>query len=265
MENTTSESIHDRIIETCLSESKEMIDFYKNHHLSDEQLKNLIIHAPLSLAVKSDLLPLTLNPDDEEIVKLKEEFDYIRRKLKRNLKLYKGKYDNEDQWFQFEDEFISLFDDLEDCLEYSKKDPESCYLIKKGKHRFVLLNGMIVYDLFHHFSQDLNLPIPYKPGEMIEIDCLPFYKKIPALIIWNDNDFDCCGCGVMYKEDSHYNLCALKHNHCCFYPILSPIYRLKRWKGVLPKEYEFLNVIKDEIKDMKKEYIEEYVRKRISL
>lgn len=256
----------DIIIDQCLETNDEMKDFYMEYGLSGHELSSLILYAPISLERKWELLSLLSKPKQEYIKELKKELDFIKTRLKHQMKLYEGAPSEDGYWYDYETKFINEFQSKEECLSYARKyQGDRIFTIVKGKHKYIVIKGDIVYYPHLGNDMDLNLPIPFKPGEIVEIDCSPFHKKILTMIMWNNSDYDCCGVGVLYRSESGYDMCALKHHHCIGETPLSPIYRLKRWNGKLPEEYEFFKVIQDEIKDMKQEEIEEYVRERMKV
>lgn len=62
----------------------------------------------------------------------------------------------------------------------------------------------------------LNLPIPFKPGDIVALDCRPFAPVKPALLL--EVSDDCCGVQMLYEHDGMLNMdvydtAALKHGH----------------------------------------------------
>ena len=77
-------------------------------------------------------------------------------------------------------------------------------------------------------SQNLNLPIPYQPGDIVEVNCLPFAPVKHVLLL--EVGSDCCGVSALFRrEDGKWDTGALKHGHCwqSYRPMLSPLYRIK--------------------------------------
>ena len=83
---------------------------------------------------------------------------------------------------------------------------------------------------------DLSIETPFKPGDIVNIDCTPFGPPFHALIIEGRDQFDCCMPQVLFKMPytDRWSLTALKHKR--FYksielhtyePPLSPLYRLR--------------------------------------
>ncbi len=94
-------------------------------------------------------------------------------------------------------------------------------------------------------SSDLNLPIPFKVGDQIKIDCLPFMEPKPAIIVELYDNSDCCGVQVVYRnEDGTYGCSPLKHSHMFtdnYRSLLSPLYRLDYYKD----DFDYKEVLKE--------------------
>jgi len=97
---------------------------------------------------------------------------------------------------------------------------------------------------------DLNMPTPYKPGDIVNIDCRPFGTPFHALITEAHNQYDCCMPQILFKipYTDKWKLESLKHKR--FYkdaetnsyePALSPLYRIRLVKeDELKKDDELL-------------------------
>lgn len=83
---------------------------------------------------------------------------------------------------------------------------------------------------------DLNLPTPYKPGDIVNIDCYPFGPSFHAMVTEAYAQHDCCMPQILFKMPytDKWKLEALKHKR--FYkeaemhsyePPLSPLYRIR--------------------------------------
>ena len=82
---------------------------------------------------------------------------------------------------------------------------------------------------------DLDIPVPYKTGDIVQIDCRPFGPPFHAMILEEDKN-DCCFPTMVFNVPytDKWRLTSLKHKR--FYkdveggsycPILSPLYRLR--------------------------------------
>ena len=86
---------------------------------------------------------------------------------------------------------------------------------------------------------DLNFKTPYKPGDIVLIDCRPFGPPFHAMILEARDQGDCCFPNIVFKYPGteEWGLTPLKHR--MFYkdiswhtyePMLSPLYRLRKIK-----------------------------------
>lgn len=86
-------------------------------------------------------------------------------------------------------------------------------------------------------SLDLDYRTPYKPGDIVLIDCRPFGPPFHAMILEARDQFDCCFPNIVfqYPGTTEWSLTSLKHRWlykdigCHTYePMLSPLYRLRK-------------------------------------
>ena len=106
----------------------------------------------------------------------------------------------------------------------------------------------------HEFIH-LNLPVPFEPGDILTVDCGPFAPPVNALLIEKGDNGDCCCLQILYRDimTRNWETCALKHGillkgvETYYYPLLSPLYRLRRFKGDLPASDAFLGEIGEKI------------------
>lgn len=92
--------------------------------------------------------------------------------------------------------------------------------------------GRMVEDQFFSVSPDLNLPVPYHPGDVLFIDCRPYAPGVFYCRLKEVGD-DCCGIQCEYvDEEGNMETGALKHgdyffNHREVEQYLSPLYRAR--------------------------------------
>ena len=86
-------------------------------------------------------------------------------------------------------------------------------------------------------SLDLSFGLPYKPGDIVLIDCRPFGPPFHAMILEARDQWDCCFPNIVFKYPGtdDWTLTPLKHRRLYkdigWYtdePMLSPLYRLRR-------------------------------------
>lgn len=98
---------------------------------------------------------------------------------------------------------------------------------------------------FGSWVTDLNLPVPYQPGDILEVDCRPYIPKVAYCLITEVGD-DCCGVQCVYPcANNKLNFGAFKHGN--FFddayqmPLyMSPLYRSRIVHKPLPEFYAVL-------------------------
>ena len=109
---------------------------------------------------------------------------------------------------------------------------------------------------FHGYvdSMNLSLPIPFKPGDIVILDSLPFVPMRLAILL-EVNNSDCCGVQILYRHgDGLWRTGALKHGAGWkdTWPMLSSLYRLSLYQNGLNETDKVLPDIQDYI--LKKEH-----------
>ena len=124
-------------------------------------------------------------------------------------------------------------------VQYFMHDPQ--------KSRGVWADGAFGRDAPH-----LNLPVPYRPGDILEIGCAPYVSE-PHYCILTEVGDDCCGVQCLYPgENGRFEFGALKHGHYfsgCFdrRQYLSPLYGAKIYTGELSGEYKFMKPLSEKL------------------
>lgn len=101
-------------------------------------------------------------------------------------------------------------------------------------------------------SVHLNLPVPYRPGDILEVGCAPYVSE-PHYCILTEVGDDCCGVQCLYPgENGRIEFGALKHGHYffnCYYAswYLSPLYGTRVYAGELPRECEFMGRLSEKL------------------
>ena len=114
------------------------------------------------------------------------------------------------------------------------KNGEIQYFIHERKTSNYLKGplGSMVESQFHSACSDLNLPVPYQPGDVLVIDCRPYAPGAFYCRLKEVGD-DCCGIQCEYvNSEGEIETGALKHgdyffNHRKVYQYLSPLYKAK--------------------------------------
>ncbi len=112
--------------------------------------------------------------------------------------------------------------------------------------------GAWAEDAFGQGSVHLNLPVPYRPGDILEVNCAPYVSGAHYCLLTEVGD-DCCGVQCLYPgERGHIEFGALKHGHYfpgCFdrRQYLSPLYGAKIYTGELSGECKFMKPLSEKL------------------
>ncbi len=130
-------------------------------------------------------------------------------------------------------------------VQYFMHDPD--FMHDPEKRRGVWAEGAFGGDALH-----LNLPVPYRPGDILEVGCAPYVSE-PHYCILTEVGDDCCGVQCLYPgENGRIEFGALKHGHYffnCYYAswYLSPLYGTRVYAGELPRECEFMGRLSEKL------------------
>ena len=127
---------------------------------------------------------------------------------------------------------------------------------EKGKYTevctYYFVNKELVYVELEHdmdtsmlYGHDLNLPVPFKAGDIVEIDNIPFSGKYRVIILGIGDNKDCCSVQAMYKGfDGKWDKGAFKHASLKFFTWrvhqISPLLSGEIYTGELIEEDEKL-------------------------
>ena len=125
------------------------------------------------------------------------------------------------------------------------------YVIARGEILYIALDD----DAYHTMKNkdycrgaDLNLPVAFKAGDLIETDGFPFGPKNYMLIVGIGNNRDCCCVqGLARTKEGDWNMGAVKHGMVGFsyYPKVSMLYSAHMIEGGLPEEESLLVKVKE--------------------
>lgn len=124
-------------------------------------------------------------------------------------------------------------------VQYFMHDPQ--------KRRGVWAEGAFGGDALH-----LNLPVPYRPGDILEVGYAPYVSK-PDYCILTEVGEDCCDVQCLYPcEDGCIEFGALKHGRyffSCYYAsrYISLLYGTRVYAGELPRECEFMGRLSEKL------------------
>ena len=238
--------------------SAEMREYLATQELEDRKIADMILGAPVPLQTK---LKYATGEDYEEITQALDELS-----LKPNELFYlidnwydediydENSYGNapfssiEKVFEHIREEIAECGDDLGDCwytlekwvldgngdyiciYRYILIEDEICFFNKKE----YLKNGLTrVSDYRFFVSTDLNLPVPFKVGDVVKVDCRPFVPVKEITITAIGDNKDCCSLQAEYIDNkaSKRKIGAVKHCHIFSYgysPLFSPLYRISK-------------------------------------
>lgn len=110
---------------------------------------------------------------------------------------------------------------------------------------------------YRHNMGRLNLPMPYKEGDILTVDCQPFHKLHHAVVVYtHDSIRDCCtpGClhymedGYMCGEHRRYVDCHSIKHYYCGQEELSPLINVGLYEGELPEDEALIGAVSRYIK-----------------
>lgn len=279
-------NVQDKIIDRCI-QSEEMRNYLKKQELSVFTLTDIIAGSPLYLRKKLELYDLI--GDNGYTNSFRQETE----KALAELTLDEGDVLCLEEWWYDNDilgekaSFTGPFTTLHAALGYIKEsftdeewdDDEACWSIlekwvpgnEHGKmdntYTYYLIKDEVVYFTsddninnsfsgFHGYvdSMNLSLPIPFKPGDIVILDSLPFVPMRLAILL-EVNNSDCCGVQILYRHgDGLWRTGALKHGAGWkdTWPMLSSLYRLSLYQNELNETDKVLPDIQDYI--LKKEH-----------
>lgn len=285
-EYVKNNNVQDKIIDRCI-QSEEMRNYLKKQELSVFTLTDIIAGSPLNLRKKLELYDLI--GDNGYTNSFRQETE----KALAELTLDEGDVLCLEDWWYDNDilgekaSFTGPFTTLHAALGYIKEsftdeewdDGEACWSIlekwvpgnEHGKmdntYTYYLIKDEVVYFTsddninnsfsgFHGYvdSMNLSLPIPFKPGDIVILDSLPFVP-IRLAILLEVNNSDCCGVQILYRHgDGLWRTGALKHGAGWkdTWPMLSSLYRLSLYQNELNEKDKILLDIQNYI--LKKEH-----------
>lgn len=261
--------------------SKEMKSYLKTPHRSVDTIAEIIYYSPAPIERKkialTELLE-DLNPEDNQ--ELIENSKAYLASIQEALRLidtegvfsveqccynkntgdsdycFDGLFNKSDDLIQYikhmneiceiKDDTSSLYQAVKWVNDASGKLVEACtYWIVRGEIWLVQVEGRMLDEDSVEISalDDINLPVPFKAGDIVEIDLYPFAdKRIIEIIEIGDNHDCCCLQAISRKIDGSWTISAVKHGHIGNYLILgiSPLYTMTAYNDALPPEYEVL-------------------------
>lgn len=243
--------------------SGEMREYLAAQDLSDRKITEIILGAPVSLTTKLQYVT------GEAYEEIKQAIDNLKLHNDEHFYLFDNWYDEE--LFDYQEYPNRLSYDFNDVLEHIRNeilecgeeyDETSWYTLRKVVrdknktdyisyicvYEYTLIKDEVCYftkniiknnttepaDYRYGESTDLNLPVPFKVGDIVNIDCRPFAPVQQVRITETGDNHDCCSLQAEFydKKEKEYKTGAVKH---CFIftsnyrPYLSPLYKIETY------------------------------------
>lgn len=240
-------------------ESVEMQKYLADIELNDEQLLNIILGAPVPLETK---LKWTTGNEHNEI---KQAIDSLKLNNDEHFYLFDNWYDEELGYEKFPNrpffDFNSVIEHIRGDWNYY--DETNWYTLRKmvpiksdSKYKanvcvyeYTLIMDEVCYftkyiytnnvpqvpDYRFSESTDLNLPVPFKVGDIVNIDCRPFVPVQQVKITEVSDNHDCCSLQAEYYDEKEKKYKTEVVKNCFIFsnsyrPLLSPLYRISTVK-----------------------------------
>lgn len=242
--------------------SVEMREYLATQELSNRRITEIILGAPVSLTTK---LQYITGVAYEEI---KQAIDNLKLHNDEHFYLFDNWYDEE--LFDYQEYPNKPSWDISDVLEHIRNEILECgedydelswYTLRKMvrnkskteypsyqcAYEYTLIKDEVCFftkniinndtteSEYYRYdeSTDLNLPVPFKAGDVVNIDCRPFAPVQQVKITETGDNHDCCSLQAEFydKKEKGYKTGAVKH---CFIfdngyrPLLSPLYRISK-------------------------------------
>ena len=266
-------------LDQCI-DSELMRNYLKKTKISSSAIVDLVMYSLIPIEQKREELIKLLNDarernDDELVRDCNTGIEYIDTathylegdgvfSLENNY-YEEADYDNYSYFvgnfarYQDAQEYIAIENNNEDLQYYNltrwvknsegKLEVVCSYIIHGHDILFLdLHNGDFREDYGHFRAENLNLPVPFRAGDILECDGFPFGPKFRMLILTiNDNCDCCCVQGLYLDECGKWNCGAVKHGAVSYdySPKPSFLYRSKIYTGELSEEEKVLQLVSE--------------------
>ncbi len=181
------------------------------------------------------------------------DFDHHAKEIRENFETICGSFEAVKEYIRNEE--ATYLPDAEECRWYDVKKWE---LSENGKYEniceYYMYRESIMYVdsensgyLFAGAGGDLNLPVPFKAGDLLEVDGFPFGPKFRMLILSIGDNADCCCVqGLAMDENGLWHYGAVKHGMVSFsyFPKVAYLYSADHFTGELPADEQILSEVK---------------------
>lgn len=255
--------------------SKEMADYLSTAALSEEQISEALRGAPISLSRKRELFYyLAENNQSKLYLEQASNIDWAIQEMKEkpNDVFYVKDFWLDTEMWEIDPDGVAPFLTIEQAMEgirefrdYEEFDENTLWwfgIEKWSPDETGKLRLIVTYYVFENqicyfrkggydfqFSTDyfenanLNLPVPFRPGDIVKIDCRPFAPVIRVVILEVGDNNDCCCLQALFPWGERWNFGAVKHGHVYpkyYSPSISPLYRISTYHGPLTDKEQIL-------------------------
>ncbi len=237
--------------------SREMREYLKDKDLDERQIESIILGSPVPLRKKAEFATggvlLAINKALDELELENGEIFYLKE-------AWFDEHNNRPEYYG-NAPFLSLEKAMEKIADNEGEYDCQWFILEKWineenellhKYTYYIWNGNIVsFEYGNDFSfkdsrfvriKDLNLPVPFKPGDIVNIDCSPFAPPKQVIITEIGDNKDCCCLQALYRfANDRWGIGALKHYSTLFagwYPPMSTLYRMAKYEGNLSRDEE---------------------------
>lgn len=280
--------------------SDEMQNYLKTQELTPYQIASLIFNSPYSIDQKKNAFYSLLSETDNTelrslslncIENIEKAYELLNTggTFKVTSSFVNGvvpELNDEGLFSNYKDVKEFIASDIKEC-EYKDYDYYSYFVEKWIKNSDGILENVITYyvikneicyfkysplgDYLKEFLQgfepkirffELNVPTPFKVGDVVEFDGYPFAQKRFSLILSTGDNQDCCSLWNLYWADPRtWKTGAVKHGDVGYILrgnefFVSPLYNAKRYDGVLPSTFKIFHEIKQVFGDDEQKYYE---------
>lgn len=279
--------------------SDEMRNYLKTQELTPYQIASLIFNSPYSIDEKKNAFYSLLSETDDSELKalcsncienIERAYELLNTdgtfKVTRSLaNCGIPELNDEGLFSNCKDVKEFIASDIKEC-EYKDYDYYSYFVEKWIKNSDGILENVITYyvikneicyfkyspacdylkEFLHGFEPkicdfELNVPTPFKVGDVVMFDGYPFAQKRFSLILSTGDNQDCCSLWNLYLAGPRtWKTGAVKHGQVGYVLrndfIVPPLYNAKRYDGVLTSTFKIFHEIKQAFGDNKQKYYE---------
>ena len=279
--------------------SDEMRIYLKKQELTPYQIASLIFNSPYSIDEKKNAFYSLLNETDDNELKalcsncienIEKAYELLNTDgiFKVTSSFVNGvvpELNDEGLFSNYKDVKEFIASDIKEC-EYKDYDYYSYFVEKWIENKNGKLENVITYyvikneicyfkyspladylkEFLHDFEPkirnfELNVPTPFKVGDVVMFDGYPFAQKTFSLILSTGDNQDCCSLWNLYWAGPRtWKTGAVKHGQVGYVLrndfIAPPLYNAKRYDGVLPSTFKIFHEIKQAFGDDEQKYYE---------